>query len=76
MWLVALVALVAVILTCAFFYVGYGFLSIHFYIALILGVGATIMLAGALMGLAFLSHGVGHDEAIDDPISDQLRGKK
>lgn len=38
--------------------------SIHFYIALVLGIGATMMLGGALMGLAFLSSGTGHDDSI------------
>lgn len=38
--------------------------SIHFYIALSLGIGGTMMLGGALMGLAFLSSGTGHDDAI------------
>ncbi len=31
-----------------------------------LGIFVTIMLAAALMGLVFLSHGSGHDEAVDD----------
>ncbi len=38
--------------------------SIHFYIALALGIGGTMMLGGALMGLAFLSSGTGHDNSI------------
>jgi len=43
-----------------------GMISIHFYIATALGVGATVMLMAALMGLVFLSSGTGHDEAIED----------
>lgn len=39
--------------------------SYHFYIALALGVGLTIMLTGALMGLIFLSNGTNHDEAVE-----------
>lgn len=39
--------------------------SVHFYIAVALGIGATMMLGGALMGLAFLSSGTGHDNSID-----------
>jgi hypothetical protein len=44
--------------------------SIHVVIASILGIGLMAMLAGALMGLVFLSSGTGHDESIDDRIND------
>ena len=47
--------------------------SYHFYIAVALGFGFTIMLTGALMGLVFLSSGTGHDEAIEDPLDDHWR---
>jgi hypothetical protein len=40
--------------------------SIHFYIAVALGLGFTMMLTASLMGLIFLSSGTGHDEAVDD----------
>lgn len=42
--------------------------SIHYYIAAALGIGFTMLLASALMGLVFLSSGTGHDEAIEDPL--------
>ncbi len=44
--------------------------SIHYYIAAALGIGFTMLLASALMGLVFLSSGTGHDESIDDPLAD------
>ena len=44
--------------------------SIHYYIAAALGIGFTMLLASALMGLVFLSSGTGHDESIEDPLSD------
>ncbi len=47
-----------------------GAVSIHFYIASALGVGFTMLLASALMGLAFLSSGTGHDESIVDPFDE------
>lgn len=47
-----------------------GMVSIHFYIATALGVGFTMLLASALMGLVFLSSGTGHDESIIDPLED------
>lgn len=34
-------------------------------LGVIAGVGESVMLAGALMGLAFLSSGTGHDEDVD-----------
>ena len=42
-------------------------LTIHMIIATAAGVGLSVMLGAALMGLVFLSSGSGHDEAIEDP---------
>ena len=42
-------------------------LTIHMIIATTAGVGLSVMLGAALMGLVFLSSGSGHDEAIEDP---------
>ena len=47
-----------------------GLVSIHLYIAAALGIGFAMLLMSALMGLVFLSHGTGHDDAVVDP---QLR---
>ena len=38
------------------------------------GVWTTIMMAGLLMGLMFLSSGTGHDESIDDAMSKDVLG--
>ena len=43
-----------------------GFVSVHFFIATALGIGFSMLLMSALMGLVFLSSGTGHDEAVDD----------
>lgn len=59
-----------VVLVSMLLYFWIGFVSIHFYIATALGVGATMLLMAALMGLVFLSSGTGHDESIDDPLED------
>ena len=40
-------------------------------LATIGGVTASVLMAGALMGLAFLSSGTGHDEAVDALEPDQ-----
>lgn len=46
-------------------------LSIHFYIAIGLGVGVSMLLMGALMGLVFMSNGTGHDDSVIDPRHDK-----
>lgn len=45
--------------------------SVHFYIATALGIGFTMLLGGALMGLVFLSSGTGHDEAVINPLENR-----
>ena len=42
-----------------------GPLPIHMIIATVLGVGLSVLMAAALMGLIFLSSGSGHDAAVD-----------
>jgi uncharacterized protein (DUF2062 family) len=51
-----------------------GMISVHFYIAVALGISLTMLLGGGLMGLAFLSNGTGHDESVDNrmPSRDEL----
>lgn len=43
-----------------------GAVSIHLYIAVALGIGFSMLLTSALMGLVFLSNGTGHDAAVDN----------
>lgn len=59
---------VAGILT--YLYFSQASMSVHFYLAVGLGVGASMMLMGALMGLAFMSNGTGHDAAVVDRLED------
>lgn len=68
---VVTVAVIALVLTLL--YAVDGMVSIHFYIATALGIGLTMMLAGALMGLVFLSNGTGHDKAIINPFEDDQK---
>jgi hypothetical protein len=72
-WMGAFAGLV-VLAVLVLLYFWYGFVSIHLYIATALGVGLTIMLMAALMGLVFLSSGTGHDESIEDPFEDMHNG--
>lgn len=47
-----------------------GAVSVHFYIAVALGIGFSMLLTSALMGLVFLSNGTGHDESVDNRMPD------
>lgn len=69
----ALVAVVIVAGILGYFRLTRPEASIHLYIAVALGVGFTTMLTAALMGLMFLSHGTGHDSAVNDPMDDGPR---
>ena len=60
-----LVTLVVVAAAMGTLYWQEGMVSIHFYIAMTLGVGLAMMLTAALMGLVFLSSGTGHDASLD-----------
>ena len=59
----------AVILSVLYYL--HGWVSIHMYIATAGGIGFALMLTAGLMGLVFLSSGTGHDESIDDPVSNE-----
>ena len=60
------VALLAVVLAMLAIYFANGFQSWNLYIATAIGVGLTMLLTGALMGLVFLSSGTGHDDSVKD----------
>lgn len=60
-WVSALTALIA--LGWVYYFVSE--MTIAIAIATLLGVGLTVFMAAALMGLVFLSSGSGHDEAVD-----------
>ncbi len=56
----------AVAVSFVLLYRANGLVSIHLYIATAIGVGLSMLLMSALMGLVFLSSGTGHDEATMD----------
>jgi len=62
MSLAALVAGIAAVFGLQHFY---GPLSIVGIAAAIGGIGGSVLMAAALMGLVFLSSGTGHDESVD-----------
>ena len=43
-----------------------GLVSAHLYVAAAIGIGFSMLLMSALMGLVFLSSGTGHDDAVAD----------
>lgn len=68
-WLMKVMAAVAAVAVAAAMLAIYhvnGFQSWHLYIATAIGVGLTMLLTGALMGLVFLSSGTGHDDSVKD----------
>ena len=67
------VTLVVIGIAWALLYRENGLITVHLYIASALGIGLTMLLMSALMGLVFLSSGTGHDEAIVDPFEDDRR---
>lgn len=44
--------------------------SPHFFIAAALGIGFSMLLMSALMGLVFLSNGTGHDDAVQHDLGE------
>jgi magnesium-transporting ATPase (P-type) len=66
MALMGAISALTVILVLAYMWIAIPGLSIHFYIATALGVGVSMMLMSALMGLVFMSNGTGHDDSVRD----------
>jgi hypothetical protein len=62
----AAATLLSIVAVLAVLFMLHGTVSIHMYIAAALGIGFTMLLTAALMGLVFLSHGTGHDESVDN----------
>lgn len=68
MRILMIVTVVTVLLAVGLLYAYNGAISVHFYIAVALGISFTMILGGGLMGLAFLSNGTGHDASLDNKI--------
>lgn len=68
-----LVTLTLVIGSLVVLYRENGMVSIHLYIASALGIALVMLLASALMGLVFLSHGTGHDNSVAEPDEEEPR---
>jgi hypothetical protein len=62
------VTIATVLIAVGLLYAYNGAISVHFYIAVALGISFTMLLGGGLMGLAFLSNGTGHDESVDNQL--------
>ena len=72
------VTVATVLIAVGLLYAYNGAISVHFYIAVALGISLTMLLGGGLMGLVFLSNGTGHDESVDNklPGRDELWSPK
>ena len=68
------ITVATVIIAIAVIYKEVGAVSPHFFIAAALGIGFSMLLMSALMGLVFLSSGTGHDESVDRLEDDQPEG--
>lgn len=65
MWVMALISAVCAAIAVWVLWQWVGPLPLHVAIATALGVGLSVMMAAALMGLVFMSSGSGHDEMVD-----------
>jgi cellulose synthase/poly-beta-1,6-N-acetylglucosamine synthase-like glycosyltransferase len=61
-----LTTVTVVIGTMTMLYREVGMVSIHFYIAIAIGLSFAMLLMAGLMGLVFLSNASGHDASVDD----------
>ena len=71
MRLMATVTGICIVVALGVLFAIHGWASIHLYIATAVGIGFSMMLMAALMGLVFLSNGTGHDEAVDNFMPDR-----
>lgn len=69
LWWMALVSLVTTLCVIGGLWIASGPLGILFMAFTAMGIIGTIMLGAALMGLAFLSSGTGHDDRLVDPLA-------
>ena len=60
------VTAVIVIAAVGYLWFTVGDVPIHYYIATALGIGFSMLLMSALMGLVFMSNGTGHDDSIGE----------
>jgi len=71
MRLMSVVTAVVVVAALGYLWLTVGDVPIHFYIAAGLGIGASMLLMSALMGLVFMSNGTGYDDAVTDARDDR-----
>lgn len=64
--IVAVVAVLSALVAVAALYISIGEFQLHASIAMAIGIGLSVLLGGALMGLIFMSSGTGHDERSRD----------
>lgn len=65
MWLMLALTISVVVIAMLVLWQQGALVSVHFFIASALGIGLTMLLMSALMGLVFLSNGTGHDHSVN-----------
>jgi len=71
MWIMLAITITVVTGAIVVLYRHNGMVSIHLFIAAALGIGFTMLLASALMGMMFLSNMSGHDRAVIEPLDEE-----
>jgi hypothetical protein len=74
MRLMTAVTAAVVVAALGYLWLTVGAVPIHFYIAAALGIGFSMLLTSALMGLVFMSSGTGHDDSLGEGPDDPPRG--
>ncbi|MEG3182069.1 hypothetical protein [Sphingomonas sp. LT1P40] len=64
--LVGVVAFLSAVVAVVALWLSLGEFQLHASIAMAIGIGLSVLLGGALMGLIFMSSGTGHDERSRD----------
>lgn len=64
------ITLATVIIALTIIYKQVDDVSPHFFIATALGIGFSMLLMSALMGLVFLSNGTGHDASVQNSLDE------
>lgn len=67
----AVLALAGIAAALGYLYLTGTTLHLHWVLALTLGIGGAVMLAGVLMALVFVSNASGHDDAVRDESVDE-----
>ncbi len=72
--LVGVISFVSAVIAVVALWLSLGEFQLHASIAMAIGIGLSVLLGGALMGLIFMSSGTGHDERSRDATERNRQG--